>query len=75
MVRPTIQKIEQVRTVGGYNKGFWTLVLTLVFATVCLIHIETSRGKPLTETEIPKITVERLPSSEARRLGVDPRNN
>ena len=70
------KKVDQVRTVAGYNKkGFWTLMVTLVFAAICLIHIETSRAKTQEPGQINPITVERLPSAEAKRMGVDPRNN
>jgi hypothetical protein len=76
MVKPALKKIDQVRSTAGYNKGFWTLIVTMVFAVVCLIHIETSRAKTQ-ESRNPAatITVERLQSAEAKRLGVDPRNN
>lgn len=75
MMKP-IQKMDEMRTVAGYNKGFWTLVVALVFASICLIHIETSRAKPneLISGSSP-VTVERIPSSEARKMGVEPRNN
>jgi len=75
MVKPAFKKMEQVRSVAGYNKGFWTLMITMVFAVICLVHIETSRAKTQTQTRAGSVTVERIPSAEARRMGVDPRNN
>jgi hypothetical protein len=70
------KKMQQIRSTAGYDqKGFWTLIVTMVFAVVCLIHIETSRAKTQEAPQARAVTVERLPSSEAKRLGVDPRNN
>ncbi len=76
MMRPTIKKIEQVGTRAGYGKGFWALIVCLAFASFCLIHIETSRARDQNVVvEDRRVTVERLPSSEARKLGVDARNH
>jgi hypothetical protein len=76
MVKPTIRKIEHVRSVAGYNKGFLTLLLAAFCAMVFLIHEESSRAKPAELTaEAPKVTVERIPTSEARQMGVVSRNN
>ena len=75
MVRPAMRKIEQVRTTAGYGKGFWALLVCLAFASFCLIHIETSRARPLEMHQDHQVTVERLPSSEARKLGVEVRNH
>ena len=75
MVKSSIEKIEQVRTQAGYNKGFWTLLVAVAFAVICLIHIETSRAKPAEPARGQKVTVERIPSSEARKMGVVSRNN
>ncbi|MBC7397894.1 MAG: hypothetical protein H7333_10670 [Bdellovibrionales bacterium] len=76
MIRPTIKKIEQVGSSAGYGKGFWALLVCLAFASFCLIHIETSRARDLSgSVEDHQVTVERLPSAEAQRLGVDSRNH
>ena len=60
---------------ASYGKGYWTLIVGLIFATLCLIHIETSRAKATDFTDHSRVTVERMPSSEAREMGVVPRNH
>ena len=76
MMRPAIKKIEQVGSTVGYGKGFWALLVGLAFASFCLIHIETSRARPQNVTlEDHRVTVERLPSAEALKMGVEPRNH
>ena len=57
------------------SRRFWSLIITMVFAVVCLVHIETSRAKTQERAQVKPITVERLPTAEAKRMGVDPRNN
>ncbi len=80
MAKSSFKKLDQVRSVAGYNKGFWTMILAAVFAAVCLIHIETSRAKQADNmTDNSKVTIERIPASEARHMGIEvgagPRNN
>jgi hypothetical protein len=56
--------------------SFWTFVIAAVFAAVCLVHINTSRAKQADKTSgHSQVTVERIPAVEARRMGVESRNN
>ncbi len=76
MNKKTIAKKMEVSAMGtSYEKGYWTLIVGLVFAALCVVQIETSRAKSRDFTDLSKITVERLPASEARTLGVDIRNH
>jgi hypothetical protein len=63
-----LKKFDQVR--------FWSMLLIIVFAAVCLVHTNTSRAKQADRAvRHPQITVERIPALEARRMGIEPRNN
>ena len=75
MMRPTIEKIERVGSRAGYGKGFWALLVCLAFASFCLIHIETSRARDQVAADDHEVTVERIPSSEARSLGIESRGS
>jgi hypothetical protein len=74
-IKKVDQKMDEIRSAARYNKSFWTLIISMVLAAVCLIHIEASRAKPNELTGTSTITVERIPSSEARTMGIISRNH
>ena len=67
----------RVRTPGGfgYERGLWFLIGCSGFAIFLLLAMESSRAKPSSFGFTPKVTVEKVPSDEARSMGLTYRNN